>query len=60
MGWEMTVIIRARDDVSWTRDVEVEVVGKAGFNFEMPLKLPNKATEQVLRHEAWTEGRDSD
>lgn len=29
MGWEITVIIWARDDVSWTRDVEVEVVGKA-------------------------------
>ena len=60
MGWEITVIIWARDDVSWIRDVEVKVVGKAGFKFEMPVKLPNRATEQVLRYEAWTEGRDSD
>lgn len=60
MGWEITVIIWARDDVSWTRDIEVEVVRKAGFKFEMPLKLPNRETEQVLTCEAWTEGRDSD
>ena len=36
MGWEITVIIWARDDVSWARDIEVEVVRKAGFKFEMP------------------------
>ena len=41
MGWEITVITWARDDVSWIRDVEVKVVGKAGFKFEMPVKLPN-------------------